>query len=70
MPSSGIEEGFDGRPIVDLEASIALGGGATLTVGAQTSSRPGRAGSAWTRTSSSKSASTATERPADSRSQT
>ena len=36
VPSGGIEQGFfDGRPILDLEASIALGGGATLAVGAQ-----------------------------------
>ena len=36
VPSGGIEQGFfDGRPIVDLEASIALGGGTTLAVGAQ-----------------------------------
>ena len=35
-PSGGIEQGFfDGRPILDLEASIALGGGVTLAVGAQ-----------------------------------
>ncbi len=36
LPSGGIDQGFfDGRPIVDLEASIALGGGTTLAVGAQ-----------------------------------
>ena len=36
VPSGGIEQGFfDGRLIVDLEASIALGGGTTLAVGAQ-----------------------------------
>ena len=36
VPAGGIEQGFfDGRPIVDLEASIALGGGTTLAVGAQ-----------------------------------
>ena len=36
MPSGGIEQGFfDGRPIVDLEASIPLGGGTTLALGAQ-----------------------------------
>ena len=36
LPSGGIEQGFfDGRPIVDLEASIALGGGTTLAVGAE-----------------------------------
>ena len=36
VPSGGIEQGFfDGRPILDLEASIDLGGGATLAVGAQ-----------------------------------
>ena len=36
VPSGGIEQGFfDGRPILDLEASIALGRGATLAVGAQ-----------------------------------
>ena len=36
VPSGGIEQGFfDGRPIVDLEASIVLGGGTTLAVGAQ-----------------------------------
>ncbi len=36
LPSGGIEQGFfDGRPIVDLEASFAVGGGATLAVGAQ-----------------------------------
>ena len=36
LPSGGIEQGFfDGKPIVDLEGSIALGGGATLAVGGQ-----------------------------------
>ncbi len=36
VPSGGIEQGFfDGRPIVDLEASIPLGGGTTLALGAQ-----------------------------------
>ena len=36
VPSGGIEQGFfDGRPIVDFEASIALGGGTTLAIGAQ-----------------------------------
>ena len=36
LPSAGIEQGFfDGRPIIDLELSIALGGGATLAVGGQ-----------------------------------
>ena len=36
LPSGGIEQGFfDGRPIVDLELSIALGGGTTLAVGGQ-----------------------------------
>ena len=36
LPAAGIEQGFfDGRPIVDLEFSIALGGGATLAVGGQ-----------------------------------
>ena len=36
MPSDGIEQGFfDGRPIVDLEASIPLGGGTTLAIDAQ-----------------------------------
>ena len=36
VPSGGIEQGFfDGRPIVDLELSIALGGDATLAVGGQ-----------------------------------
>ena len=36
VPSGGIEQGFfDGRPILDLEASIALGGGTTLAIGAQ-----------------------------------
>ena len=36
LPSAGIEQGFfDGRPVVDLELSIALGGGATLAVGGQ-----------------------------------
>ena len=36
LPSGGIEQGFfDGKPIVDLEGSIDLVGGATLAVGAQ-----------------------------------
>ena len=36
LPSGGIEQGFfAGKPIVDLEGSIALGGGATLAVGGQ-----------------------------------
>ena len=36
LPSGGIDQGFfDGRPIVDLEASIALDGGATLALGAR-----------------------------------
>ena len=36
LPSGGIEQGFfDGKPIVDLEGSIALGGGAMLAVGGQ-----------------------------------
>ena len=36
LPSGGIEQGFfAGQPIVDLEASIGLGGGTTLAVGAQ-----------------------------------
>ncbi len=36
LPSGGIEQGFfDGKPIVDLEASVALGGGTTLALGAQ-----------------------------------
>ena len=36
LPSGGIEQGFfDGRPIVDLELSIALGGDTTLAVGGQ-----------------------------------
>ena len=36
LPSGGIDQGFfDGRPIVDLEASIALGAGANLTIGGQ-----------------------------------
>ena len=36
VPSGGIEQGFfAGRPSVDLELSIALGGGATLAVGGQ-----------------------------------
>ena len=36
VPAGGIDQGFfDGRPVVDLEASIALGGGTTLAVGAQ-----------------------------------
>ena len=36
LPSGGIEQGFfDGKPIVDLEGSIDLVGGATLVVGAQ-----------------------------------
>ena len=36
LPSGGITQGFfDGRPILDLEASIALGGGSTLAIGAQ-----------------------------------
>ena len=36
VPSGGIEQGFfAGRPIVDLELSMALGGGATLAVGGQ-----------------------------------
>ena len=36
LPSGGIEQGFfDGKPIVDLQGSIALGGGATLAVGGQ-----------------------------------
>ena len=36
VPSGGIEQGFfDGRPILDLEASIALGRGTTLAIGAQ-----------------------------------
>ena len=36
LPSGGIEQGFfAGRPIVDLEASIGLGGGTTLAVGGQ-----------------------------------
>ena len=36
LPSGGIEQGFfDGKPIVDLEGSIALGSGATLAVGGQ-----------------------------------
>ena len=36
LPSAGIEQGFfDGRPVVDLELSIALGGGTTLAVGGQ-----------------------------------
>ena len=36
VPSGGIEQGFfDGRPIIDVEASIALGGGASLAIGAQ-----------------------------------
>ena len=33
-PSGGIEQGFfDGRPIIDVEASIPLGGGTTLALG-------------------------------------
>ena len=36
LPSAGIAQGFfEGRPILDLEASIALGGGTTLAIGAQ-----------------------------------
>ena len=36
LPSGGIEQGFfAGQPIVDLEASIGLGGGTTLAVGGQ-----------------------------------
>ncbi len=36
VPSGGIEQGFfDGRPVVDLELNIALGGGTTLAVGGQ-----------------------------------
>ena len=36
LPAAGIEQGFfDGRPLVDLELSIALGGGTTLAVGGQ-----------------------------------
>ena len=36
LPSGGIEQGFfDGKPIVDLEGSIDLVGGATLAVGTQ-----------------------------------
>ncbi len=36
IPSSGIEQGFfDGRPIVDVEASIEIAGGTTLAIGAQ-----------------------------------
>ena len=36
LPSDGIDQGFfDGRPIIDVEASIALGGGASLAIGAQ-----------------------------------
>ena len=36
VPSAGLEQGyFDGRAIVDLELSIPLGRGTTLTVGAQ-----------------------------------
>ena len=36
LPSGGIEQGFfAGQPIVDLEASIGLGGGTTLAVGSQ-----------------------------------
>ena len=36
LPSGGIEQGFfGGKPIVDLEASVALGGGTTLALGAQ-----------------------------------
>ena len=36
VPSGGIEQGFfDGRPIVDFEASIPLGGGTSLALGAQ-----------------------------------
>ena len=36
VPSAGIEQGFfDGRAIVDLEASVPLGGGTTLAVGVQ-----------------------------------
>ena len=36
LPSAGIAQGFfDGRPILDVEASIALGGGTTLAIGAQ-----------------------------------
>ena len=36
LPSGGIEQGFfAGRPIIDLELSIALGGGTTLAVGGQ-----------------------------------
>ena len=36
LPSSGIDQGFfDGRPIIDLELSIVLGGGTTLAVGGQ-----------------------------------
>ena len=36
VPSAGLAQGFfDGRPIVDLELSIPLGRGTTLTVGAQ-----------------------------------
>ena len=36
LPSGGIEQGFfAGQPIVDLEASMGLGGGTTLAVGGQ-----------------------------------
>ena len=36
LPSGGIEQGFfDGRPIIDLELAIDIGGGATLAVGGQ-----------------------------------
>ena len=36
IPSGGIEQGFfDGRPIIDVEASIALREDTTLVVGAQ-----------------------------------
>ena len=36
LPSAGIDQGFfAARPVIDLELSIALGGGATLAVGGQ-----------------------------------
>ena len=35
-PSGGLEQGFlDGRPILDVELSVGLGQGATLSVGGQ-----------------------------------
>ena len=36
MPAGGLHNGFfEGRPIVDLELSIALGRGTTLAIGGQ-----------------------------------